>query len=140
MPADTVVEQAVRARMIASAPRMETVPATLRYARRDPFAVQMAFPASATLAGTAVCWTFSRELLEAGVRAPAGLGDVRIRPYGDDRTVLEFHAGEGVAMVHLSTPELRRFLGRAESLVPRGCEHLHLDLDQDVARLLRDAH
>ncbi|MEV0090766.1 SsgA family sporulation/cell division regulator [Streptomyces sp. NPDC050738] len=140
MPADTVVEQAVRARMIASAPKMELVPATLRYERKDPFAVQMAFPASATLAGAAVAWTFSRELLEAGIAAPAGLGDVRIRPYGDDRTVLEFHAREGIAMVHLRTSELRRFLGRTETLVPGGCERQHLDLDQDVSQLLGDAY
>ncbi|GAA1361011.1 SsgA family sporulation/cell division regulator [Streptomyces beijiangensis] len=137
MPAETVVEQAVRTRMVASAPRMETVPATLRYDRQDPFAVHMTFPAPATLAGVAVSWTFSRDLLQAGVSAPAGLGDVRIRPYGYDRTVLEFHAFEGVAMVHLHTAELRRFLKRTETLVPCGFEHLHLDLDQDVADLLR---
>jgi hypothetical protein len=138
MPADTVVEQAVRTRMVGTAPRMETVPATLRYDRQDPFAVHMAFPAPATLAGVAVSWTFSRELLRAGIAAPAGLGDVRIRPYGLDRTALEFHAFEGVAMVHLHTAELSRFLERTEILVPCGREHLQLDLDQDVADLLRD--
>ncbi|MET9800493.1 SsgA family sporulation/cell division regulator [Streptomyces sp. NPDC006368] len=135
----TVIEQAVRARLVASAPRMESVPATLRYDRRDPFAVQMAFPAQAALEGVEVAWAFSRELLTAGMDEPAGVGDVRVRPFGYDRTVVEFHAPEGVAMVHVRTSEVRRFLQRAQHLVPAGCEHRFLDLDRDLAELLRDA-
>ncbi|MCX4553805.1 SsgA family sporulation/cell division regulator [Streptomyces sp. NBC_01387] len=134
-----VVEQAVQARLVTSAPRMETVPTTLRYDREDPFAVSVGFPPQATLAGIEVCWAFARELLAAGVSGPAGLGDVRIRPYGYDRTVLEFHAREGIAMVHVHTAELRRFLEKTEALVPAGREHSYLDVDQDVAELLRDA-
>ncbi|MFE9407880.1 SsgA family sporulation/cell division regulator [Streptomyces sp. NPDC006704] len=135
----TVIEQPVQVRLIASAPRMETVPATLRYDPDDPFAVRMAFPAPATLEGTDVSWEFARELLEAGIDAPSGVGDVRVRPYGYDRTVLEFHAREGVAMVHIRTSEVRRFLQRAQLLVPAGREHQYLDLDKDLAVLLRDA-
>ncbi|MFJ9682316.1 SsgA family sporulation/cell division regulator [Streptomyces sp. NPDC101194] len=132
----TVIEQSVQARMVASAPRMETLPATLQYDRRDPFAVRMAFPATATLEGTEVSWEFSRELLAAGVDAAAGVGDVRIRPFGYDRTVLEFHAHEGIAMVHVRTAELRRFLERAQQLVPVGDEHRFLDLDRSLTHLL----
>ncbi|MDH2392837.1 MULTISPECIES: SsgA family sporulation/cell division regulator [Streptomyces] len=135
----TVIEQAAQARMVASAPRMETIPVTLRYDRVDPFAVRMAFPPPATLEGAEVSWVFSRELLMSGVDAPAGVGDVRVRPYGYDRTVIEFHAPQGVAIVHIRTGELRRFLRRAQSLVPVGREHLHLDLDHDLAELMRDA-
>lgn len=135
----TVIEQAVQARLVASAPQMECVPATLRYDREEPFAVQMAFPAPATLEGSEVSWTFSRELLAAGVDTAAGVGDVRVRPYGFDRTVLEFHAPEGIAMVHVRTSELRRFLKRTQGMVPDGREHLFLDLDHNLAELLRDA-
>jgi hypothetical protein len=134
----TVIEQAVQARLVASAPRMETVPATLRYDREDPFAVSMAFPPPATLEGVEVSWAFSRELLAEGVEGPAGVGDVRVRPYGYDRTVVEFHAPEGVAVVHLRTAELRRFLKRSQHLVPVGREHQYLDWDQDLAQLLDD--
>lgn len=132
----TVIEQSVQARMVASAPRMETLPATLQYDRRDPFAVRMAFPAPATLEGTEVFWEFSRELLAAGIDGPAGVGDVRVRPFGYDRTVLEFHAAEGIAMVHVRTAELRRFLERAQELVPCGEEHRFLDLDGGLTDLL----
>ncbi|WP_137992269.1 SsgA family sporulation/cell division regulator [Streptomyces vilmorinianum] len=134
----TVIEQAVQARLVAAAPRMETVPATLRYDREDPFAVSMAFPPPATLEGVEVSWAFSRELLAQGVDGPAGVGDVRVRPYGYDRTVVEFHAPEGVAVVHIRTAELRRFLKRSQSLVPAGREHQYLDWDQDLAALLDD--
>ncbi|WP_406089953.1 SsgA family sporulation/cell division regulator [Streptomyces sp. NBC_01013] len=132
----TVIEQSVKARMVASAPQMETLPAVLSYDRTDPFAVRMAFPAPATLEGTEVSWEFSRELLEAGMDAPAGVGDVRLRPFGYDRTVLEFHAAEGIAMVHVRTAELRRFLRRAQELVPAGDEHRFLDLDRSLTHLL----
>lgn len=136
----TVIEQALRARLVASAPRMETVPVTLRYDSRDPFAVRIDFPAPATLENSDITWVFGRELLAAGVSAPTGVGDVRVRPYGYDRTALEFHAPEGVAVVHLRTGELRRFLRRAQGAVPWGREHLYLHLDHGLAELLRDSY
>ncbi|MFJ9038463.1 SsgA family sporulation/cell division regulator [Streptomyces sp. NPDC102406] len=134
-----VIEQAVEARLVAAAPRMASIPATLGYDARDPFAVRMSFPAPATLEGVEVCWTFARELLAAGMTEAAGLGDVRVRPYGYDRTVLEFHAVEGTAIVHIRTGELERFLSDTTALVPVGEEYLHVDVDGDLAELLRDA-
>ncbi|MBB6436618.1 SsgA family sporulation/cell division regulator [Streptomyces candidus] len=132
----TVIEQAVQARLISSAPQLENVPATLGYDRTDPFAVRMVFPPPATLEGVEVVWTFSRELLARGLEEPSGVGDVQLRPYGYGRTVLEFHATEGVAMVHIRTSELRRFLRETQELVPPGDEHQYLDMDQDLAQLL----
>ncbi|WP_330460831.1 SsgA family sporulation/cell division regulator [Streptomyces sp. NBC_00820] len=135
----TVIEQAVEARLVAAAPRMPTIPAKLRYDRRDPFAIRMTFPAPATLEGVEVCWTFSRELLAAGLQGPEGHGDVRVRPYGYGRTVLEFHAPEGTALVHVRSGEIREFLKATRDLVPVGREHLQMDLDDGLARLMRDA-
>ncbi|NEC85900.1 SsgA family sporulation/cell division regulator [Streptomyces sp. SID12501] len=135
----TVIEQLVDARLVAAAPRMTSIPATLTYDRSDPFAVRMTFPAPATLEGVEVCWTFARELLADGMREPQGHGDVRVRPYGYDRTVLEFHAPEGTAVVHVRSGELRHFLAATTELVPVGLEHLQTDLDRDLAELMRDA-
>jgi hypothetical protein len=135
----TVIEQPVEARLVAAAPRMPSIPAKLRYDRRDPFAVRMTFPAPATLEGVEVCWTFARELLTSGLKGPEGHGDVRVRPYGYDRTVLEFHAPEGTAVVHVLSADIRRFLGATSDLVPVGLEHLQLDLDHDLAELMREA-
>ncbi|MEU8713416.1 SsgA family sporulation/cell division regulator [Streptomyces sp. NPDC048663] len=135
----TVIEQPVEARLVAASPRMPSIPASLCYDSEDPFAVRMTFPAPATLEGVDVCWTFARELLTAGLDAPEGKGDVRVRPYGYDRTVLEFHAPEGTAVIHVRTGEIRRFLEATGDLVSADLEHLRLDLDQDLADLMRDA-
>ncbi|MFD4970076.1 SsgA family sporulation/cell division regulator [Streptomyces sp. NPDC058424] len=135
----TDIEQFVEARLVSATPRMPSIPATLHYDRRDPFAVRMAFPAPATLEGVDVCWLFARDLLAAGLREPEGDGDVRVRPYGFDRTVLEFHAPEGTAVVHVRSGEIQRFLEATSELVPLGLEHLQFDLDHDLAELMRDA-
>ncbi|MYW62792.1 SsgA family sporulation/cell division regulator [Streptomyces sp. SID8379] len=135
-----VIEQAVEARLVAAAPRMASIPATLCYDACDPFAVRMSFPAAATLEGVDVCWTFARELITSGLTESVGAGDVRVRPYGYDRTVLEFHAVEGTAVVHVRTDDLRQFLTGTTELVPTGDEHLHVDVDRDLAELLRDAY
>ncbi|MFF3846141.1 SsgA family sporulation/cell division regulator [Streptomyces sp. NPDC002328] len=134
-----VIDQPVEARLVAAAPRMSNIPATLHYDRRDPFAVRMTFPAPATLEGVEVCWTFARDLLTAGLHEAEGHGDVRVRPYGYDRTVLEFHAPEGTAIVHVHSSEIRRFLQATSELVPAGREHLQLDLDHELAELMREA-
>ncbi|MFS8202816.1 SsgA family sporulation/cell division regulator [Streptomyces sp. CWNU-52B] len=136
----TVIEQPVEARLVAAAPRMPSIPATLSYDPRDPFAVRMSFPAPSTLEGVEVCWTFARELLASGLEEEVGHGDVRVRPYGYDRIVLEFHAPEGTAVIHVRVGELRRFLESSTELVPVGLEHLHQDLDHDLAELLRDSY
>lgn len=135
----TVIEQPVEARLVAAAPRMPSIPATLHYDRSDPFAVRMTFPAPATLEGVEVCWTFARELLVTGMEDPVGYGDVRVRPYGYERLVLEFHAPEGTAVVHVHAGEVRRFLDSTIDLVPLGLEHHQVDLDHDLAQLMRDA-
>ncbi|MEU5428608.1 SsgA family sporulation/cell division regulator [Streptomyces olivoreticuli] len=132
----TVIDQAVQARLIASAPKDRAVPAQLRYVPSDPFAVHIAFPPVASLDGADVAWAFARELLACGLLSPAGGGDVHVWPCGPDRTVLEFHAPEGIAMVQIDTAELRRFLARSYALVPAGTEIAHLDLDTDLTALL----
>ncbi|PBC59975.1 regulator [Streptomyces sp. Tue6028] len=133
----TLIEQPVEARLVAAAPRMPSIPATLHYDRSDPFAVRMSFPAPATLEGVDVCWMFARELLVSGLEDSVGHGDVRVRPYGYDRTVLEFHAPEGTAVVHVRSGEVRRFLQSTMELVPLGLEHLQVNLDHDLAELMR---
>ena len=135
----SVIDQAVQAHLIASTPEARAIPACLRYERDDPFAVHVSFPPTASLDGSAVEWTFGRELLSAGLRWPAGSGDVQIWPCGPHRTVLEFHAPEGMAMVRFGTEDLRRFLGRSYVVVPEGTESERLNLDDGLATLLRDA-
>ncbi|WP_431041389.1 SsgA family sporulation/cell division regulator [Streptomyces sp. P1-3] len=134
----TVIDQAVQARLIASTPEARAIPATLRYTRTDPFAVHVGFPPAASLDGSEVQWTFGRELLAAGLRGPAGNGDVHVWPCDEERTILEFHAPEGIALVQFHTADLRRFLERTYDVVPEGDEGGYMHLDDDLATLLRD--
>lgn len=131
----SAIDQAVQVRLIATAPGPHAVPAALRYEPSDPLAVRMSFPPEISLDGAAVNWAFARELLAEGLRGPAGRGDVRVRPAGHERTVMEFHAEEGVAMVQMRTADVRRFLARSYEAVPEGSEQMQLDVDRGLAEL-----
>ncbi|GCD33532.1 hypothetical protein OEIGOIKO_01253 [Streptomyces chrestomyceticus JCM 4735] len=132
----SVIDQAVQVRLIATAPGSRTVPAVLHYHPADPLAVRITFPPEISLDGAAVDWAFARELLADGLESPAGTGDVRVRPVGRGRTVLEFHVEDGVAMVQVDAADLRRFLDRTYQAVPAGRELL--DVDRGLAELLGD--
>ncbi|UGY91876.1 SsgA family sporulation/cell division regulator [Streptomyces gobiensis] len=134
MPA--AITHTVQARIIVAPPASRSVTVGLRYDREDPVAVRIVFPPQAALDGEEVAWTFGRELLEVGLRAPAGEGDVHVWPCGPARTVVELRALEGVAMIQFTTTDLRQFLGRSYAVVPKGREHVSLDLDRGLAALL----
>ncbi|MEU9117879.1 SsgA family sporulation/cell division regulator [Streptomyces sp. NPDC048483] len=135
----TVIEQAVQARLIATAPQSRPIPAALRYDRDDPYAVHLAFPPAASLDGAEVVWTFGRDLLEEGLRRATGAGDVHVWPCGTDDVVVEFHTADGMALVQFEARDLRLFLARSYAVVEKGGEARHLDVDADLAALLREA-
>lgn len=132
----TVLEQTVRARLITAGQPDFPVRPTLHYSSADPFAVHVDFPAHVSADGEGVSWMFGRALLEEGLEGPAGLGDVRIQPYGWARTVVEFHSPLGLAVIRFGTASLRRFLQRTHDLVPPGAEDLGPELDHGLASLL----
>lgn len=127
---DVSIEQPALARLVTTQDREIPVSATLRYTTGDPLAVFVDFPAEAALDGEELSWTFARSLLDQGLRAPAGHGDVQIWPYGRTRTVLEFHSPYGLALVQFQASALRRFLLRTYEVVAAGQE----DLDRVVER------
>ncbi|MEU9117886.1 SsgA family sporulation/cell division regulator [Streptomyces sp. NPDC048483] len=131
----SVIDHAVQVRLLATTPGPHAVPAVLHYQPADPLAVRMSFPPEISLDGVAVDWAFARELLDEGLRGPAGRGDVRVRPLGPDRTVMEFHADEGIAMVQLKTAEVRLFLARSYEAVPAGRERTLLAVERGLAEL-----
>ncbi|WEO99208.1 SsgA family sporulation/cell division regulator [Streptomyces sp. FXJ1.172] len=125
---DITVEQPVLARLVTAEDQEIPVSATLRYTADDPLAVFVDFPAESALEGEEVTWTFARSLLDQGLRAPAGHGDVQIWPYGRTRTVVEFHSPHGLALLQFHALALRRFLLRTYDVVAPGQE--------DVARVV----
>lgn len=135
MGMDITVEQHAHARLVTAEHREVPVSARLRYTAGDPLAVFLDFPAEAALNGQAVTWTFARCLLDQGLKAPAGHGDVRIWPYGRTRTVLEFHSPHGMALLLFQASALRRFLVRAYAVVPCGQEDVSGVVERGLSSL-----
>ncbi|MFI6371287.1 SsgA family sporulation/cell division regulator [Streptomyces sp. NPDC050546] len=109
----SVVEQYARAHIVTDAAvplidELEAVPVTLRYdPDRDPRVVGIKLPGPGGRE-----WTFGRELLEEGLRAPRGSGEVRVWPCGRVQAVVEFHSAQGVLVVQFERQALLRFLRR----------------------------
>ncbi|MET7603646.1 SsgA family sporulation/cell division regulator [Streptomyces avermitilis] len=109
----SVVEQYARAHVVSDAPEaQDTVPVVLRYDPEvDPRSVRIGLPGPHE-------WAFSRDLLERGLRAPTGTGEVRIWPCGRVQAVMEFHSAQGVAVVEFEAKTLIRFLRRTYMATP----------------------
>lgn len=88
----TAVEERVRARVITDDPLYRAIPVLLRFTSAEPLAVRIVFPADLSPEGTDNEWVFPRALLEAGLTAPTGTGDVRVWPCGRVQAVVEFHS------------------------------------------------
>ncbi|MCJ0871043.1 SsgA family sporulation/cell division regulator [Streptomyces sp. AP-93] len=112
------VEERVRARVITDDPLYRAIPVSLRFVPAEPLAVRIVFPADLSPEGTDNEWVFPRALLEAGLQAPTGTGDVRVWPCGRVQAVVEFHSPEGVAVVQFDIAALRRFLRRTYAPSP----------------------
>ena len=120
------------------------VPALLCYDAADPFAVRIAFGDVGDEDGVVdaddagVAWLLSRELLQAGLEAPAGEGDVRLWPARatTDALFLHLRAPSGEALFELSRASVAAFLRQTEALVPSGTESTLLDLDDELLVLL----
>ncbi|MFF4587758.1 SsgA family sporulation/cell division regulator [Streptomyces sp. NPDC001388] len=106
----SVVEQYARAHIVTDADLVEdertAVPVVLRYdPDNDPRSVRVGLPGRHE-------WTFERTLLEQGLRAPTGTGEVRVWPCGRVQAVVEFHSSHGVSVVQFESKTLLRFLRR----------------------------
>ncbi|MFJ3911548.1 SsgA family sporulation/cell division regulator [Streptomyces vinaceus] len=117
--AAAAVEDRVTARVISDDPLFRKIPVALRFAPAEPLAVRIVFPAGLSPEGTENEWVFPRALLEAGLQAPTGTGDVRVWPCGRVQAVVEFHSPEGVAVIQFDIAALRRFLRRTNATVTR---------------------
>ncbi|WP_028661929.1 SsgA family sporulation/cell division regulator [Saccharomonospora saliphila] len=108
----------------------------LTFAASAPFTVALAFRVEPD---EWVEWEFARDLLLTGLREPAGIGDIRIRPdlsdQDDDVLVIELESPDGYATVEISRQDVRLFLDASIALVPPGSESEHLDLDAVIANL-----
>lgn len=135
-PATVEVDTSLR--LVAPDANPQTVRTSLTYDPTDPYTVQVVFHAEPG-AGEAIGWAFARELLVTGLDEPAGIGDVRVWPGvppREDYVALALSSPDGNALFEIPRGVLIRFLRRTYSVVPRGQEAAHLDVDGLLARLL----
>ncbi|WP_405021120.1 SsgA family sporulation/cell division regulator [Kitasatospora sp. NBC_00070] len=124
---------------VLSSPYPELVLAgRLAYDSALPYAVYLGVAEVYPFAGgePPVCWTFGRDLLDRGRRAPAGAGDVRVAPGADGLVLIELRGSAGSAVLGVPGTQVGAFLDEAFALVPAGTETDHLDLDGCLAQLL----
>lgn len=110
----------------------------LRYEREDPLAVEFTFHGPT---GTLARWSFSRDLLLAGMCEIAGQGEVMIWPSEEDPddTTLFLRLGlqERHALLAVRRAPVHHWLTRTLAAVPLGHEMAGIDWDEEQRRLLR---
>lgn len=118
---------------------IHSIETELRYDPGHPYAVTLRFHAGDEVTD----WTFARDLLRTGLFAPAGEGDVHVRPdlseEGCAAVLIELDAPGGSALLRAPAWEIDGFLDATLESVPAGTESAHLALDATIAALLDSA-
>ncbi len=107
------------------------------YCADDPYAVTLEIQ---TRGDRCVDWVLARELLVAGLSAPAGIGDVRVRParMGQwDVTLVEISSPDGHAVLEVDRDLLRQFVEATIEVVPLGDEGAAVDMDAEIEKITR---
>ncbi|MGH3837877.1 MAG: SsgA family sporulation/cell division regulator [Pseudonocardiaceae bacterium] len=107
------------------------------YCTDDPFAVTLEIQ---TRGNRCVDWVLARELLVTGLSAPAGIGDVRVRPaqVGEwDVTLVEIRSLEGHAVLEVDRNLLQQFVEATFDVVPLGDESAVIDMDAAIEKITR---
>jgi hypothetical protein len=110
--------------------------ASLCYTAEDPYAIRMAFHVGTD---EPVEWIFSRELLAAGMDAPAGEGDVHVWPGMDHGLgILNIALSSPFGHAHFEAPmgAIADFLGRTFAVIPAGHESTFINIDTELDELL----
>lgn len=137
-PAQATADQHLTTEMLLVADdSVHPVHAELCYRWVDPFAVQLRLSLARF---QAVSWTFSRDLLIAGIRRPSGIGDVRVYPGGDGLLIELRSTADAHAVLLADRLQIEQFLGHTVSKVPIGSEIDHYDVDAELIRLSSGPH
>jgi hypothetical protein len=128
-------------------PQQTVVPlvASLYYSKEDPYAIRIAFHVGLD---EPVEWIFARDLLSNGIEGREGLGDVVVWPSaesvdGDSApgSVLNIELSSPFGQAHFEAPikEISDFLKRTYAIVPGGDETDFVNVEAEIADLLRKA-
>jgi len=113
--------------------------ASLDYCANDPYAIKMAFHVGAD---EPVEWIFGRELLAAGLEAPAGEGDVQVWPDDTEGSdVLNIALSSPFGEAHFEAPlsDTAEFLKSTYGIVPAGTESDFVDFEGELDDMLWQA-
>ncbi|MEV6793343.1 SsgA family sporulation/cell division regulator [Streptomyces sp. NPDC051320] len=114
--------------------------ARFEYAPADPFVVTLTLGVGEA---EQACWRLSRELLQAGMDARAGMGDVRVWPApgrGVSGTLRLRIGPEGDgALFEVDRSRLAAWLSRTFDVVPPQREGEHVDWDAEARHLIADS-
>jgi hypothetical protein len=113
-----------------------TVKARFYYSSDDPYAVTVDLDHD----GGIVSWSFSRDLLSAGLRHASGLGDVHVwpTPSSAGKALLHLRIGRPTRAAHftIDAERLSAWLDRTHSLVPPGTETSTINWETEIDGLL----
>ncbi|GAB2679183.1 SsgA family sporulation/cell division regulator [Thalassiella azotivora] len=129
------VDVAIDLRLVVPDSDAVSLPVSLRYSARDPYAVTVAFRGE----DVSVEWVFGRDLLIEGMTGPGGQGDVHIWPgqrAGSDLLLISLSSPDGQAVLEADRSDVADFLARTTRIVPPGQEAHFVDLDAEIASLL----
>ncbi|MFI1408760.1 SsgA family sporulation/cell division regulator [Streptomyces sp. NPDC020707] len=130
------LELKIRMTLVAGPDWRVPVPVRLHYKNTDPYAVQFIFDVTPD---DVVRWRFARELLDQGLTAPAGLGDVKITPIGPlhNRCLsIELESPHGYALLEGPLASVKAWLAKTFEVVPAGRESEAVDIDSFLDELL----
>jgi len=125
-------------------PQQTIVPlvASLYYSCEDPYAIRIAFHVGLD---EPVEWIFARDLLANGLEHRDGLGDVRVWPgpgtaggsTADQVLHIELSSPFGEAHFEAAIGDVSDFIRRTYQIVPDGAEGGFVDVEAELANLLR---
>ncbi|MER6520085.1 SsgA family sporulation/cell division regulator [Streptomyces sp. NPDC001553] len=128
------LELKIRMSLMADPDSHVWVPARLYYNKTDPYAVQFSFDVTPD---HVVQWTFARELLDQGLTAPSGIGDVKIAPIDQNRRFsIELESPAGYACLGGPAASVKAWLNKTFEVVPAGRESESVDIDSFLDELL----
>jgi len=139
-PRPVTVSSVLQLQLLVHGAAALPVQAELSYDVTDPYAVQVSFHTGGGGSGEVVEWTFARQLLSEGVHAAAGEGDVRVWPSTAERepvVCLSLSSPSGRALFEVPLRELVDFLAMTFEAVADGAEGEHVDVDAELAQLLK---
>ncbi|UQW99355.1 SsgA family sporulation/cell division regulator [Streptomyces sp. RerS4] len=136
-PAHSTSELALDGRLIAGADLSIPLTVRWRYSTADPFALSLEV---ITGVGLDARWIFARDLLRDGLRAPTGLGDVRIWPpcpcHGRPDLRVLLRGRDGSALVDMPVKPIRTWLRKeCFARVPHGSEAEHIDWELELVHV-----